>query len=334
MPEYTSSVLAMLTEFFSSDAIETTARQTGFVKRASKITGKIFLALITFGVWSEAKTTLGQLATKATQLGEPLEVSPEALHQRMNRRALAFLQELIRQALAKVQGLDRVCEDGLFTAFAKVYLADSTGFGLPASLKDLFPGAGGSAATAGAKIQAVWDYKNSVFGHFALTPWNIPDNRSIDKVVALAHTGVLFIFDLGDFKIQALAHIAARGAYFLSRLNHQAHLFDAAPARVQYLDLTRLLKTVTGNIMETQVFMGATELGPSRLIAVRMPEAIVNERRRSAKKNAKKKGYTPSKAHLHLLSWNLFITNVPQTIWQTDPVRKAYPIRWPNRTHF
>ena len=328
MPEYTPSVLAMLTEFFASDAIETTARQTGFVQRASKITGTLFLALITFGVWSEAKTTLGQLATKATQLGEALEVSPEALHQRMNPRALVFLQELLRQALAKVQGLDRVCEDGLFAAFAKVYLADSTGFGLPASLQDLFPGAGGSAAQAGAKIQAVWDYKNSVFGHFALTPWNIPDNRYVDTVVALAHSGVLFIFDLGYFKIKAFAYIAARGAYFLSRLNHQTHLFDADPSRVQSLDLTRLLKAVKGDLLEKQVFMGAIERVPSRLIAVRMPEAIVNERRRIAKKNAKKKGYTPSKSHLHLLAWNLFITNVPCTIWKTETVGKAYPLRW------
>src|SRR6516225_6543866 len=93
------------------------------------------------------------------------------------------------------------------------------------SLHELFPGSGGSAATDGAKIQAVWDYKNSVFGHFALTPWNIPDQRYVDTVVALAHKGVLFLFDLGYFKIKAFACIAAAGAYFLSRLNHQTTLF-------------------------------------------------------------------------------------------------------------
>jgi hypothetical protein len=328
MSEYTPSALSMLTAFFSSQEIETTARRTGFVKRASKITGKIFLALVTFGVWSEAKTTLGQLATKVTQLGEPLEVSPEAIHQRMNKRAVGFLQELIRQALAKVQGLERVCEEGIFTAFTKVYLADSTGFGLPESLKDLFPGSGGSAAKAGAKIQAVWDYKNSVFGHFALTPWNIPDNKYIDTVIALAQQGVLFIFDLGYFKIKAFAHIAGVGAYFLSRFHHKTHIFEAAADGVQRVDLARVLKTVVGTIMEYQIFIGAKELVPSRLIAIRMPEAIVNKRRRIAKKNAKQKGYTSSKEHLELLAWNLFITNVPCTIWQTDTVGKAYPIRW------
>ena len=59
-----------------------------------------------------------------------------------------------------------------------------------------------------------------------------------------------------------------------------------------------------------------------------MPEAIVNERRRIARKNAKKKGYTPSQAHLTLMAWNLFITNVPPTIWKTETVVNVYPLRW------
>jgi hypothetical protein len=40
----------MLTESFSAEPIEAAARQTGFVQRTSNITGKIFLALVTFGV--------------------------------------------------------------------------------------------------------------------------------------------------------------------------------------------------------------------------------------------------------------------------------------------
>ena len=67
MTDYTPSALATLTEFFTTESIEKTARRTGFVKRTSKITGKVFLALVTFGLWSEAKTTLAQLAAKMTQ---------------------------------------------------------------------------------------------------------------------------------------------------------------------------------------------------------------------------------------------------------------------------
>jgi len=328
MTACTRSVLSMLTDFFASDDIEATARRTGFVKRASSITGKLFLALVTFGSWSEAHTTLSQLAAKVTQVDEKVEVSPEAIHQRMNKRAHAFLQDMIRQALAKVQALDNVCDEGLFTFFTKVYLADSTGFGLPDSLGDLFPGSGGSAAKAAAKIQAVWDYKSSIFGHFALTPWNIPDQKYIDTVVSLAQKGVLFLFDLGYFKVKAFASIVTSGAYFLSRLNHQTTIFDARADHVQPLALAPFLHTVVGNSTEIAILLGAKERVASRLIAYRLPEPIVNARRRMAKKKAKKKGYIPSKAHLELLAWNLFITNVPQTIWKCETIGKVYPIRW------
>ena len=328
MTTCTRSAVSMLTDFFASDAIEAAARRTGFVKRTSKLTGKLFLALVTFGAWSDATTTLAQLAAKVTQLDEQVEVSPEAIHQRMNQRALAFLQDMLQQALAKVQSVEHICNDGLFTDFTKVYLADSTGFELPDSLHELFPGSGGSAATAGAKIQAVWDYKNSVLGHFALTPLTMPDQRYVDTVVALAQKGVLFLFDLGYFKIKAFACIAAAGAYFLSRLNHQTTLLHTESGQVQPLALASWLTTVASDSTEHAIFLGAKERVACRLVAYRMPECIVNERRRLAKKKAKKQGYTPSKAHLALLAWNLFITNVPQTIWQTPTIKKVYPIRW------
>jgi hypothetical protein len=184
MAEQPSSALAMLTEFLSADQSEATARRTGFVQRTSKSTGTRFLTLITFGSWSDAKTTLAQLAAQAPPLGTQVVVSPEALYQRMHTRALTFMRELICTALAKLQSGAQVCDESLFAPFARVHIADSTGFGLPDSLKDTCPGAGGSAAPAGAKIQLVWDYKQRVCTHFALIPWNSPAQKSVDTVVA------------------------------------------------------------------------------------------------------------------------------------------------------
>jgi hypothetical protein len=288
----------------------------------------VFLALVTFGPWSTAKTSLAQLAAKAAQLPAPVEVSPEAIHQRMNARALAFLREMIQSAFAKLYAGTTECEEGLFAAFTRVHIADSTGFGLPDSLKALFPGAGGSGAQAGAKLQLVWDYKSSTFDHFALIPWNIPDNKYIDTVVALAQRGALFLFDLGYFKLAAFAQIVAAQAYFLSRLNHQTTLLEAVAGRVRVVELARVLATESRPLLEKAVFLGARERVAARLIAARMPEAVVNERRRQARKTAKKRGYTPSQAHLTLLAWNLFITNVPGTVWTPETVCKAYPLRW------
>jgi hypothetical protein len=62
----THSALSMFTDFFASDDIAAAARRTGFVTRASKLTGQRFLALVTFGGWSDATTTLAQWAAKVT----------------------------------------------------------------------------------------------------------------------------------------------------------------------------------------------------------------------------------------------------------------------------
>lgn len=194
MAEQPSSALALRTAFFSAEHLEASARRTGFVQRASKMTGKLLLAVVPCGVWSDAHTTLAQLAAKVTQLDERLAIAPEAMSQRMTKSALAFLPDMIRRALATIHVLENVGDDGLFPSFPKGYLAESTGFALPDSLHDLWPGSGGSAAKAGAKMQAVWDYKNSVCAHCVLTPWNVPDQHYVDNVGALAQKDILFLF--------------------------------------------------------------------------------------------------------------------------------------------
>src|SRR5262245_56808262 len=88
MAEPWLDVVEKVTEFFATAQIEACARRTGFVRRTSKITGKVFLALVTLGTWSLAKTSLAQLTAKGAQLPTPVDFSPEALHQRMTQRAV------------------------------------------------------------------------------------------------------------------------------------------------------------------------------------------------------------------------------------------------------
>ena len=120
---------------------------------------------------------------------------------------------------------------------------------------------------------------------------------------------------------------AAQG-YFLSRLYPPTTLGEVIGGRTQALDLARSLAHETRAVLEKSVVLGARERIAARLIAVRMPEAIVNERRRQARAVAKKRGYTPSQVHLTLLAWNLFITNVPATVWPSQTVGIAYSLRW------
>src|SRR5256885_16990428 len=129
MAEPGLSTLTRLTEFFSTEQIEASARQTGFVQRASKITGKIFLALVTFGPWSTTKTSLAQLAAKVGQLPQPVAEAPEAYHPDVNPGALAFPQAVTQRAVAHLHTGDLICEEGLFAPFPEVHIAVRTRFG-------------------------------------------------------------------------------------------------------------------------------------------------------------------------------------------------------------
>jgi hypothetical protein len=148
-------------------------------------------------------------------------------------------------------------------------------------------------------------------------------------VVDLARPHALLLFDLGYFKLAAFATIVAAQGYFLSRLyHHPTRLGEVMGGRTQALDLARSLAHETRAGLEKTVVLGARERIAARLIAVRMPEAIVNERRRQAHVGAKKRGSTPSQAPLTLLAWHLFITNVPATVWPPQTVGIAYSLRW------
>jgi DDE family transposase len=328
MAEPWLGIVEKVTEFFATAQVEASARRTGFVRRTSKITGKVFLALVTLGAWSTRTPSLGQLAAKAAQLPTPVDISPEALHQRMTRRAVAFLQALLQRAFAQLHTGTTVCDPERFAPFTAVHIADSTGFALPPALKELFPGHGGGASVAGAKIQLVWEYLSHSFAHVALVAGTMPDNKYIDTVVRLAQRGALFLFDLGYFKVTALAQIAEAEAYFLTRLNHQTALSAAVGGRLRRVELPQLLHGESRSLVEHSLYLGAGERLAVRLVATRVPEAVVNERRRKARAHAKKRGYMPSQAHLALMAWNLFITNVPSTVWTPATVCKAYALRW------
>jgi hypothetical protein len=328
MTEPWLGVVNKLTEFFAPAQIEACARRTGFVRRTSKLTGKVFLSLVTVGAWSMRTPSLGQLVAKAAQVPTPVDISPEALHQRMTRPAVVFLRALLQRAFTQLHKGDTICDTELFSPFPAVHIADSTGVELPPSLKDLFPGSGGGASVAGAKMQLVWEYLSQSFAHLALVAGTTPDNTYIDTVVKLAQRGALFLFDLGYFKVKALAQIAAAEAYFLTRLNHQTALSAAVAGRLRRVELPGLLHGEARSLVEHVLYLGARERLAVRLIAARVPEAVVNERRRQARRVAKKRGYTPSQAHLTLLAWNLFVTNVPTTVWTPATVCTAYSLRW------
>jgi hypothetical protein len=184
MAPHPLSSLTMLTAFFAAAPREAAARRTGCVTRASTMTGQLFLAVGTCGAWREATTPCAHLAAPVTPWDEHVDGSPDAIAQRRPKRAHAFLQEMIQHALAPTHAIASGCEDGFCAALPNVSLADRPSGALPDRLNAPCPGSGGSAAQAGATMQAVWDSQSRRLAHGALTAWNIPDQQEVDNGVA------------------------------------------------------------------------------------------------------------------------------------------------------
>jgi hypothetical protein len=100
------------------------------------------------------------------------------------------------------------------------------------------------------------------------------------------------------------------------------------PTTGRPVDLLTWLQGETAPLSERSLLVGSARPVPCRIIAVRLPQEVVDRRRQRAQDNARRKGRTLSARHLALLAWNIFLTNVPATLLNAEQVAHLYPVRW------
>jgi hypothetical protein len=296
------------------------ARKTGFVQRDSKVTGGHWIQMLTFGFLENPEASLNQLAQVSEDLGVPL--TGQGVDERLTEAAVNFEKAMFRESLTLFR-LQQSLPVEILERFTAVELPDSSVIALPDSLKDEFPGCGGDGPAASLKVQLPVELRA---GRLAATPetGRSPDQTYVPTATILP--GSLRISDLGYFNLQVFRQIDAHQAYFLSRLNLQTGVLDAETE--QPFDLLAWLRAGPQARFEREVRPGASERLPVRLVAVRLPQAVADERRRKAKENARRKGRTLSPRYLALLDWNVFVTNVPQALLSIREVARLYRVRW------
>ena len=117
--------------------------------------------------------------------------------------------------------------------------------------------------------------------------------------------------------------LVCNGVSLLSRYKSNVAIYY--PESGEKISLLKLLNKKTS--LDITVLLGSEQQVPMRLVAVPVPDNIANERRRKAKNNRDSK-CNPSKETLKLLGWEIFVTNVDNTIWSPSDILKIYGIRW------
>ncbi len=80
--------------------------------------------------------------------------------------------------------------------------------------------------------------------------------------------------------------------------------------------------------VDLPIQVGITDRLPARLLAVRVPQAVADERRRKLRTAARRNGTTPCAARLALADWTVFITNAPRALLSLDEALVLGRARW------
>ncbi len=300
-----SELTQTLQTLFTTTA-DVLARRTGFVQRQSKLSGALFAQALVFGWLATPQASLENLAQAAAAVG--VAISPQGLDQRCTEAAAVFLEALLGAAVQAVVAAEPVAIP-LLQRFSAVVLLDCSTIVLPDALGLWWPGCGGSAAAhtrAALKIGVRYDLcRGRLVGPL------LCDGRTHESTTPIQNaplpTGALRLADLGFFDLDILTQIDAQDGYWLARMHRTTAVYDAAGQRWEVLALLAAQGSVE---VDLAITLGVQQHLPARLLAVRVPQEVADQRRRRLRAQARDHGRTPSATSLAWCDWTIFITNL------------------------
>ncbi len=299
------------------------ARRTGFLKRLRKIKPFLFLhalAVAAFGAAPSFRSIALTLSLLSSQT-----ITKQAIAKKMDYECIHFLRSAVFALIQRLSTFHNLRQTEVFQPFRRVLIQDSTQIRLAKHLANHFPGPANQNRKDGAalKIQAVYDLLGESFSYFRLSGFTRTDQMASADILSIAEPGDLVLRDLGYFSTQIFQRLLDRGVHFLSRLRQNVSISD--PQTSKPIDLLKILRRY--GRFDQEILLSAEHRVLLRLVALPLPEQVANERRRKAKNNRDKRR-NPSKHHLDLLGWNIFVTSVDSHTWSPETVEQVYRVRW------
>ncbi len=283
------------------------AKQTGCIQRERKFSGAVLLQTLVFGWQQHPDASLEQLASTA-ELGE-VSVTDTAVGKRFTPQCVAFLHAVLEEMSSVVVQAAHDVPIRLLRRFRAVILEDSSSVSLPNELAERWRGCGGNQdhTAAAVKLHVRWELKRGRLWGPKLTDGRTSDHKSPfnDEPV---QAGALYVQDLGYFDLQRLAQRHQAGAYSLTRLHAGTALFTPSG---QSLCLEDVLPPRVGQMKQMHVLVGAKQRLPMRLLLLRVPKEVGDQRREDLRRDAQRRGQTLSEQTLRLADWTILITDVP-----------------------
>ncbi len=304
--------------------IEAVARETGIIQRTErKLSANQFLLALLALSTGRAPTLERIAAVVQLIIGESF--SKQAVSKRIGHGIDQFLGRIVAGLFSELKS--RSDQKGLFSAFNRVLLQDSTTLKLPDRFRDSFPGSANQSkhTQSSMKIQLVSDLLGDRIVQLSISGFTRNDQAASGDILSVAREGDLILRDLGYFVTWNFKLMNERRIFFLSRWHRGTTLID--PETGEPIDLCKKLRK--HGELDINVLLGKKHRVAARLVCSRVPDSVANERRRKAKAVAKKdKRYAPTKEALFLMGWSIFVTNVGPDVWSREDFQPVYRLRW------
>lgn len=319
IPQVAAAMQTVLT-----DVAERAGWQSGLVRRAdAKLTGAVLTQTLVFGLAINPRASLSALTQMTAALGTV--VTPEALHQRFTRAAASCLEQVLAAAVRQVVAADPIALP-LLDRFAEVVVQDSSTIALPEDLVPCYHGCGNGHADRGnaaLKLHVALDLRTG-----RLRGPTLHDGRESDKDATLDHdlpAGAVRLVDLGFWDLATMQRLQQRGVYWFSRGQAQTAI-QTDDGR--WWELRAVLEATPASRLDLAVRLGKDERVAARLLAVRAPQEVVDQRRRRLRADARAKGETVSAQRLELAAWTVFVTTIPADLLSLDEALVLSRARW------
>ena len=304
--------------------LERLAQENGFYRRKSRKITAVPLLISFFSVAIEDCFSLRNWALNLSILINST-VSKQAIWKRFTLQQYEFLQIVLQKIISMETKsfIDEIKTTHLFKRFNHIYVQDSSIFSLDDKLSNSYAGnfSRGQLKSL-VKVQAIIDLKTQLFSFFEISDYSKNDQKSSSDIVPLIAAGDLIIRDLGYFSIGIFEKIELCRAYFISKLKPKINTYSQAGIRIN------LIKKLRGKrYLDMHILLGEHQL-PVRLIAIRVPSSVAQERIRKSKNNRDNR-LNHSEQYYALLQYNIFITNInDHELISIHEIETLYGLRW------
>jgi len=141
--------------------------------------------------------------------------------------------------------------------------------------------------------------------------------------------GSLYIADLGYFDIEAAMERRKAGSFTLTRARTNTAFFTEAGQRLR---LQAVLPPRVGQTKEMSVLVGQQQRYPMRLLMLRVPKEVAEQRRQNLLKDASRRARPVSERAIELADWTILLTDAPSKRLRLEEalvlLRERWQIEW------